>query len=146
MKKGIFLILMVLVIAQVVIAVPKLTETTSKEIKAKAFELEGNSIKESAYRVDNYVQTVIKYKFYWYARGNTYTWYYKEGDCTDKARLSMTMLEHLGIETRFKHGFVKWYGKWALHDWYEFQDSDGTWINPESYEKVWLLWKSGGKE
>ena len=71
--------------------------------------------------IDNFVNEIIEYKFYYHAKGIDRTWGEKEGDCTDISMLKQFMLYKANIKSRLVHGYDIDGNK---HDWYEYKISN----------------------
>jgi len=107
----------------------QLDDQVNKELLEVAKQLNGTTIFETLKNTIDYLEETILYKEYYYSRGNTLTWYEKEGDCTDKTELSTRLLNMNGIKTKNVYGMVKTTDDyWGLHNWFEYWN--GTqWIN-----------------
>lgn len=135
---------LLLLLSSVVAAIPQLEVQTDIEIQKVAEDLEQDIYKNTAYKIKRYLEYEIEYKVYYFPRGTALTWYQKSGDCTDNADITIKMMNHLNISTRRMNGIVKsWCGNWSIHDWYEYQDENGEWINPEKlyWQRIIVYWQ-----
>lgn len=96
------------------------------DITDKAIDLKANSTIATVYNIDSWIESNIRYQFYYYPRGLRLTWSEMKGDCTDKAILKWKMLNDLGIKARLVHGYQGPY----KHDWFEYYYK-GAWYNME---------------
>ena len=134
MKKLFVILVVFLVCVSSVFAVSSVN--VDKAIEEKALELKGVTVNKTVAKIDTYVEDTVKYKFYYYGNGLSYTWTMKEGDCTDKAVLKCAMLKYDKIDCRLVHGYVKTSedSRKVKHDWIEWKDGK-NWVSDEC--KYW---------
>ena len=140
-----FLIIAVLTLISTsfVNAEPQLNKQMRKDIQSKAHDLNTNNDTFTiAYKIHEYVYSVIQHKHYFYPRGFALAWYEKNGDCNEKALIISMMFDELNITHKIKIGYVKKRdGIWqnVAHMWIEFYYFDGYQYRWLAFEKQFFM-------
>lgn len=121
MKKILFIFILLLLLPPVIAPYPQHTIKYLDDIQIQAELLQVSNKQQTVERIDRWVEHSIQHKVYWWPQDIDYVWQYRIGDCTDKARMKVIMLENIGIETRLVHGWAIYENKRIMHDWYEYK-------------------------